>query len=78
MFDLFCKEEKDLRVAWLVECDNRFVFLTRSGIGCRYLEEKYKKTEYTATAIPKKLFEEIKNKIAFVFDLAETKQAKLF
>lgn len=76
MFDLF-QNEKDLRVAWLVECDNKELYLTRSGEGCKHLDEKYKKTEYTATAIPKRIFDELENSIMFVVDLKGLKQGRL-
>lgn len=50
----FSGEEKDPRFAWTVMADDKYLFLVKSGGGCLFLEEKFKKLDkFVPTLITK-------------------------
>lgn len=78
MFTPWKSKTNDYRVAWIVEVDNQSLFLARSGKACADLNERYKKTEYTATAIPKEMFDWLGDRYAFITDMIKAKQQSSF
>ena len=71
------KNLKHSRVAWLVLVNNRELFLTRSGSGCKYLYEKYKREHTLPVEISVRLFDKLKNSIIYVGDITKKHQPSL-
>ena len=78
MIDLTTKKGGGARIAWLVECDNKYLYLARSGYGSKMLGLKYKKTKFYSAGVDLKLFNKLKNKVAYICDLTKGKQGTLF
>jgi len=65
------------RIVWLVECDNRYLYLARSGYGSKALGEKYKKTKFISAGVSVELFNKLKDQVGYITDLTKGNQATL-
>jgi len=60
---------KETRVAWLVMVDDKYLFLTRSGIGYKSLGETYKKLSTLSAQISLETFNQLENSVMFVAEI---------